>query len=74
MIIISIKSKFCLDLARKPKEEDFDWNDRLTAVLVEVTMTAWEVVSALFSKSVEPMPEAKWTFIRFVDTQGCKGT
>ena len=44
--------------------EEEDIFDRLSAVFTEVTMTAWEVVSALFSKPVDPMPEAKWTFIR----------
>ena len=48
------------------KKEDENLADRLMDISVEVTMTAWEVVSALFSKAVEPMPEAQWTFIRSV--------
>ena len=55
-----------LYLGDKPKSHDKDGVQRLTVVFVEVTMTAWGVVSALFSKPVEPMPQATWTFIRFV--------
>ena len=54
------------DLGGNKKNTDKDGFQRLTVVFVEVTMTAWGVVSALFSKPVEPMPQAAWTFIRCV--------